>query len=226
MKILLTEQDIAKMVKKAINGLLYESRIDTVNLSPKNLIKVNGTTAIFKTNSDHVNNRKDERNVSMDDVINSILLAEDELAMKYENLKKKYGLRNRLEIVNKDVIGKNNESDPYLGCLYVQLKFYDRADITDETNIGQLSGTNFKRIITIVTVGYWTGESTVQIKDPEVSVRLGKDNQVYLDALQRQRVMGIERTPNNIHGDEIAVTATKKKYGADYVSENKKLTNR
>ena len=189
MKVLITESDIISMVKMSVNSILSEVKAVGVNLDPKNLIKVVGTTAIFKTNSAHVFSRCDERNVNMEDVINSIVMAEDELSEKYETLKEKYGLRNNLEVVNKDVIGKNYDTDEHPGCLFIELRFYDRNDIIDERNIAQLEGTDYKRIISITTGGYWTGEGKMPIKNEEISVRLGEDNKYYLDALERQKIV-------------------------------------
>lgn len=166
MKILLTEQDIRRMVKKAVHCIM-EERIKDVNLDPSNFISGNGITGIYKTKSSHL---------------------------------------------------------------------FDRCD---ERNIAQLAGTPFKHIISLTTVGYWTGESDTPIKSDLVSVHLGSDNQVFKDSLERQSIMLKRRIPNNIssNGGEMddwykkrdPKNDKKKKfgYGADYVSENKKkLTNR
>jgi hypothetical protein len=189
MKFLLTEGDIFNMVNDAVASILSESRAVEVNLDHKNLIVAKGKTAIFKTNSAHVFSRSDERSVDMDNVIKSIFLAENMLASKYEALKEKYGLRNNLEVVNKNIIGKNNETENNYGCLFIELRFYDRADITDENNIQQLEGTDYERIISISTVGYWNGEGKKPLKNEELSVRLGEDNKYYLEALERQKLV-------------------------------------
>ena len=237
MKILLTEQDIRRMVKKAVHCIM-EERIKDVNLDPSNFISGNGITGIYKTKSNHLYDRCDQRNVDEHVVIDSIFMAADELARKYAT-QKMYNMKNNMEIINKDVIGKNHDTDKYEGCLFIELRFFDREDLTDERNIAQLAGTPFKHIISLTTVGYWTGESDTPIKSDLVSVHLGSDNQVFKDSLQRQNIMLKRRVPNNIlsNGGEMddwykkrdPKNDKKKKfgYGADYVSENKKkLTNR
>lgn len=237
MKILLTEQDIRRMVKKAVHCIM-EERIKDVNLDPSNFISGDGITGIYKTKSNHLYDRCDQRNVDEHVVIDSVFQAVDELAMKYAE-QKRWNMKNNMEIINKDVIGKNYDTDKYPGCLFIELRFFEREDLTDERNIAQLEGKPFKYIISLTTVGYWTGESDIPIKSDLVSVHLGKDNQVFKDSLERQSIMLKRRVPNNIssNGGEMddwykkrdPKNDKKKKfgYGADYVSENKKkLTNR
>ena len=228
----ITEQDIRGMVKKAVHCIM-EERIKDVNLDPSNFISGNGITGIYKTKSNHLFDRCNERNVNMNVVIDSTFKAADILAKKYA-IQKMSNMKNNMEIINKDVIGKNHDTDKYEGCLFIALRFFDREDLTDERNIAQLSGTTFKHIISLTTVGYWTGESDTPIKSDLVSVHLGSDNQVFRDSLERQSIMLKRRVPNNIssNGGEMddwykkrSPKNDKKKkfgYGADYVSENNK----